>query len=80
MDELDEALKECGFTLQGDGTATMTDTITLGIVAGPMGMFYVRATFANGKTLHTTFNWDDIEDAFPWKAFVGGPEVRRRES
>jgi hypothetical protein len=73
--ELDEALKECGFTITNDGVAKLTDMITVEITGGPLGMFFVRATFRNGRTLFTTFSWDDIDDAFPWKAFVAGSEV-----
>jgi hypothetical protein len=67
-DELDEALKECGFTIK-DSVAKLTESITLEVSAGPLGTFYVCATFRNGKTLHTIFSWDDIEDTFPWKTF-----------
>jgi hypothetical protein len=77
VDELDEALTACGFTTEddqhGNAVAKLTGTVTIEVVGGPMGMFFVRTTFPNGKTLHTTFSWDDIEDAFPWKAWVAGP-------
>jgi hypothetical protein len=73
--ELDEALTECGFTIKDDGSANLTDTITVEITGGPFGTFNVCATFRNGRTLLTTFSWDDIEDAFPWKTFVPDKEA-----
>ena len=66
-DELDEALYECGFTINSEGIATAVGTVT--VEAAPVGTFCVRITFENGKTLQTLFAWDDIEDTFPWKTF-----------
>ena len=62
-DKLDDALRECGFVLDGSGVAKL-NRAAVEVEQGPMGIFYVRLKFENGKTLLTTFDWDDVEDAF----------------
>lgn len=73
INEIDEALNECGFTLN-DGVSEFTGSVNIRIEGTAFGVFVMITKFNNDKEIYTRFDWDDIENTFPWKGFTEAPK------